>query len=306
LIVALTADEESGGTHNGVEWLLKTHRNLIDSEFCLNEGGVGYSKDGRRIVNQVQVSEKATLNLLLDMRNPGGHSSMPRRDNAIYVLARAIGRIEEFEFPVTINEVTRQYFARMAQTETGQTAKDMTAVAQAKPDPAAARRLAAQPYYNALMRTTCIATRLEGGHADNALPQLARVVVNCRLLPGEDPAAVEATLKKVIREPEIEIRRRAAPKLSKPSALDAGILGPVEKVTRAIWPGAIVVPVMMTGGTDGRDLRNAGIPTYGVSGVFYEMDGVRWHGRDERIGVKEFADAEEFLYRVVKEYAGGQ
>lgn len=303
LIVALTADEESGGEHNGVEWLLKNRRELIDAEFALNEGGMGQLKSGQKLLNQVQVSEKAAITFVLDIRNKGGHSSMPTKDNAIYRLARAIQRLEEYEFPVTLNEVTRAYFAKMAAIETGQTAKDMAAVAKDPPDPEAARRLAASPYYNALLRTTCVATRLEGGHADNALPQLARVTVNCRMLPGETPQSTEATLMRVLRDKDIVVIKRSDPKLSKASALDAKVFGPIEAVTRQVWPGVPVVPVMLTGGTDGRDLRNYGIPTYGICGIFYDMDDVRWHGRDERIGVKEFYEAQEFLYRLVKAYA---
>jgi acetylornithine deacetylase/succinyl-diaminopimelate desuccinylase-like protein len=300
LIVALTADEESGGEHNGVEWLLKNHRGLIDAAFCLNEGGMGQLKNGKPLVNQVQVSEKATLNLQLEVRNKGGHSSMPRRDNAIYQLSRAIARLEEYEFPVQLDAVNREYFARMAKVESGETARDMASVAT---DPQAARRLSESPYYNALLRNTCTATRLDGGHADNALPQLARVVVNCRLLPGEDPAAIEAALRKVIRDPEIAIVRRNHPKLSQGSAVDQKLFAAIERVTAGMWPGTPVVPVMTTGGTDGRDLRNGGIPAYGVSGIFYDMEDVRWHGRDERVAVKSFDEALEFLYRLVRNLA---
>jgi acetylornithine deacetylase/succinyl-diaminopimelate desuccinylase-like protein len=304
LIVALTADEESGGDHNGVEWLIKNRRDLIDAALCLNEGGFGQLKNGKRLLNQVQVSEKAALNLTLEIRNKGGHSSIPVRDNAIYRLARALQRLEEYEFPVELNDVTRAYFGRMASIETGSRAADMKALARPEGSPEAARRLSAIPYYNALMRTTCVATRLDGGHADNALPQLARAVVNCRILPGVQPAAVIAVLEKVLRDPQIAIAQRADPKLSRPSPLDPVLLAAVERATSRIWPGVPVVPVMLTGGTDGRDLRNAGIPTYGVSGVFEDPDDVRWHGRDERVRVESFFEAQEFLSQLVKELAG--
>ncbi len=304
LIVALTADEESGGDHNGVEWLIKNHRDLIEAELCLNEGGFGQLKNGKRLLNQVQVSEKAALNLTLEIRNKGGHSSIPVRDNAIYRLARALQRLEEYEFSVELNDVTRAYFGRMAALEAGSTAIDMKAVARPEGNPEAARRLSAIPYYNALMRTTCVVTRLDGGHADNALPQLARAVVNCRILPGVQPAAVIAVLEKTLRDPQIAITQRADPKLSRPSPLDPTLLAAVERATTRIWPGVPVVPVMLTGGTDGRDLRNAGIPTYGVSGVFEDPDDVRWHGRDERVRVESFFEAQEFLYHLVKELAG--
>jgi acetylornithine deacetylase/succinyl-diaminopimelate desuccinylase-like protein len=304
LIVALTADEESGGDYNGVEWLVKNHKDLIDAEYCLNEGGNGQLKNGKRLLNQVQVAEKATFNVTVEVRNKGGHSSMPPRENAIYRLGRALARLEEFEFPIKLNEVTREFFRRMSTIETGAAARDMKAMAGAKPDPEAARRLAASPFYNAQMRNTCVATRLEGGHADNALPQLARAVVNCRLLPGESPDETLRTLKSVIRDDLAEIGVRNWAKLSRPSPLDPAILRSVERATTALWPGVPVVPTMSTGGTDGRDLRNAGIPTYGVSGLFEDIDDIRWHGRDERVAVKAFFEAQEFLYRLTKDLAG--
>jgi acetylornithine deacetylase/succinyl-diaminopimelate desuccinylase-like protein len=301
LILALTADEESGGEHNGVEWLVKNHRDLIDAEYCLNEGGNGQLKSGQRVLNQVQVAEKATFNVAFEVRNKGGLSSMPPRENAIYRLGRALARLEEFEFPVKLNEVTREYFERMARIETGPTARDMKAIASRTPDPEAARRLAASPFYNAQMRTTCVATRLEGGHADNALPQTARVLVNCRLLPGESPEEALQTLKGVVRDDQVSVTARNQPKLSRPSPLQPALLRAVERTTEALWPGVPVVPTMSTGGTDGRDLRNARIPTYGVSGLFEDVDDIRWHGRDERVAAKSFFEAQEFLYRLVKD-----
>jgi acetylornithine deacetylase/succinyl-diaminopimelate desuccinylase-like protein len=305
LIVALTADEESGGQYNGPEWLVKNHRDLIDAEYCLNEGGNGLFKNGKRFVNQLMLAEKATLNVQLEVTNKGGHSSMPPRENAIYRLTRALGRLDEYEFPVRLNEVTREFFQRMSAIETGPLARDMKAITATPPDPEAARRLAASPLYNAQMRNTCVATRLEGGHADNALPQLARAVVNCRLLPGELPDDVLRTLKDVIRDAQVAITVRTRAKLSDPSPLDPVLLKSVEKVTAAMWPGVPVVPTMSTGGTDGRDLRKGGIPTYGVSGVFEDMDDIRWHGRDERISVKSFFEGQEFLYKLVRDLAGG-
>jgi acetylornithine deacetylase/succinyl-diaminopimelate desuccinylase-like protein len=194
LIVALTADEEGGGS-NGVNWLLANHRALIDAEYVLNEGGGGELKHGRAIANDVQAAEKVYYSVSLEVRNPGGHSSLPRKDNAIYRLAAGLTRFAAFEFPVQLNEVTRGYFSRMASLETGQVAADMKAMTTPAPAPEAANRLAAaSPMYNALMRTTCVATELAGGHAENALPQLARAVVNCRILPGSDPRIVKQTL----------------------------------------------------------------------------------------------------------------
>jgi acetylornithine deacetylase/succinyl-diaminopimelate desuccinylase-like protein len=300
IIVALTADEE-GGTSNGVKWLLENHRDLVDAEYVLNEGGGGDLKGGKAIANEVQAAEKMYFSVALEVRNAGGHSSLPRKDNAIYRLAAGLTRLAAFEFPVQLNDVTRGYFARMASLESGQVAADMTAMAGSAPDPAAAARLAASsPLYNSMMRTTCVATELSGGHAENALPQLARAVVNCRILPGVDPRTVKQTLADVLADEGIVITPVWEAVPSPPSPLRPDLMAAVERHTRELWPGVIVLPVMATGATDGVALRNAGIPTYGVDGIFSDVDDVRAHGRDERVGVKAFYDGREFLYRLVK------
>jgi acetylornithine deacetylase/succinyl-diaminopimelate desuccinylase-like protein len=300
LIVALTADEE-GGDYNGVQWLLAHHRALIDAEYALNEGGGGKLKAGRRLFNAVQAAEKVYLSFELEVRHPGGHSSLPTPDNAIYRLAAGLSRIAAYEFPVRLNEITRTYFARMAEIETGEVAAAMRALSQRVPDPKAVRRLAqASPYYNALLRTTCVATRLEAGHADNALPQRARAVVNCRLLPGTDPKEVERTLVDVLADPAIAVRPIGQPTPSPPSPLRPDVLRAIEEVTAELWPGVPVLPTMSTGATDGLFLRNAGIPVYGVDGLFTDIDDVRAHGKDERIGVQAFYEGREFLDRLVK------
>jgi acetylornithine deacetylase/succinyl-diaminopimelate desuccinylase-like protein len=299
LIVALTADEE-GGSHNGVDWLLKQHRPLIDAAYCLNEGGDGQLKDGRRLLNELQSAEKVYLSFRLEVRNAGGHSSLPVRDNAIYHLARGLARLADFVFPVELNEVTRTYFERAAAFETGQTAADMRAVARVPPDAAAAARLSASAQHHAQLRTTCVATMLAGGHAENALPQTASAVVNCRMLPGTDPASVRATLVRVLADERIRLSPIGQPTPSAPSPLTPEIMTAAEAITREMWPGVPVVPTMATGATDGIYLRNAGIPTYGISGLFFDVDDVRAHGRDERIGVREFDEGREFLYRLVK------
>ena len=300
LIVALTADEE-GGSSNGVAWLLEHHRDLIDAEFVLNEGGDGEIRQGKAIANEVQAAEKVYHSVALEARNPGGHSSLPRKDHAIYQLAAALTKLAAFEFPVELNDVTRGYFARMAQLETGQVAADMKAVASAAPDPEAVRRLAAaSPLYNSVMRTTCVTTQISGGHAENALPQSARAVVNCRILPGTDPASVERTLAGVIADPGITMTTVWKGVPSPASPLRPDLMTAVDRHTAELWPGVIVVPVMATGATDGVGLRNAGIPVYGVSGFFMDVDDVRAHGRDERIGAREFYAGREFLYRLVK------
>lgn len=299
IIVALTADEE-GGDYNGIHWLLENHRALVDAAYALNEGGGGQIKEGRRLLNAVQISEKMYLSFRLEVKNPGGHSSLPIKDNAIYRLAEGLTRLSQFDFPVALNDGTRAFFERMAEIEAGQIAADMKAVTQVPPDPAAVSRLAESAYYNALMRTTCVATMLDAGHAENALPQTAAAVVNCRLLPGSSPEKVRQTLVDVVADDKIAITATEEPTESPPSSLDPEIMQPIERITEELWPGVPVVPTMLTGATDGLYLRNAGIPTYGVSGLFQDIDDVRAHGRDERIGVEAFLDGQEFLYRLVR------
>lgn len=299
MIIALTADEE-GGDYNGVKWLLESRRNLIDAEYCFNEGGGGLIKNGKYLLNEVQASEKVYLSFNLEVKNRGGHSSLPTKDNAIYHLAEGLTRLARFDFPVHLDEITRAYFLRSAALETGQIAADMKAVTLTPPDPAAVARLSQVPLYNALMRTTWVATRLAGGHADNALPQTARAVVNCRILPGESPDEVEQTLIKVLADKQISVSRIEKPKFSPSSPLKPEIMKPIEQITEQMWPGVPVIPTMCTGGTDGLYFRNAGIPTYGISGLFEDMDDVRAHGKDERIAMKSFFEGQEFLYRVVK------
>jgi len=299
LIMALTADEE-GGEHNGVQWLLANHRQLIDAEFCLNEGGGGQIKNGRQLLNSVQASEKVYQSYRLEVKNPGGHSSRPTKDNAIYHLAEGLARLAKHDFPVSLNEVTRTYYERMAALQSGQLAADMRAVTRRPADREGIARLSRSPYDNALLRTTCVATRLDGGHADNALPQTARAVVNCRVLPGESPAEVQSALVRVLGNAKISVTPIGDATPSPPSPLKPEIMGPIERVTSEMWPGIPVVPVMSTGATDGLYLRNAGIPTYGVSGLFSDVDDSRAHGKDERLGVKQFYEGREFLYRLVK------
>jgi acetylornithine deacetylase/succinyl-diaminopimelate desuccinylase-like protein len=304
LILALTADEE-GGNFNGVQWLLKNKRELIDAEIAINEGGSGQMKKGKYQINQVQAAEKVYQDFHLESRNPGGHSSRPVRDNAIYHLSDALGRLAKFEFPANLGEITRTYFERMAAFEAdSRLATAMRAVAQPTPDRQVVRQLStASSYYNALMRTTCVATRLEGGHANNALPQLAAANVNCRILPGESPASVKAKLEEAIADPKVTVAFVDEATPSQPSPLTLSVMEPIETISAAMFPGVIVVPVMGTGATDGLYLRNAGIPTYGVEGIFYELDDNRSHGRDERVGVKQFYEGLEFQYRLIKALA---
>jgi acetylornithine deacetylase/succinyl-diaminopimelate desuccinylase-like protein len=300
LIVALTADEE-GGNFNGVSWLITEHRDLIDAAFAINEGGAGRMKNGRRLYNGVGASEKVYVSFALSTQNKGGHSSVPRADNAIYELADGLTKLAKFQFPIELNEVTRTYFERMSKIEEGPIAADMAAVA--KGDAAAAARLSETAAYNALLRTTCVATRLEGGHADNALPQSAKATVNCRVLPADSADEVRNTIVKVLNDPGIDVTWIDRPKPSAPSPLEAAVMGPIEKVTNEFWPGVPVMPMMGTGATDSLYLRNAGIPSYGVSGLFGELNDNRAHGRDERVGVAEFYDSLQFLYVLVKRLA---
>src|SRR5882762_7146333 len=205
LIVALTADEE-GGSSNGVDWLLREHRDWVDAEYCINLDGGEFEKDkGKRLLAGIQASEKVYVDFQFESLNPGGHSSVPSPDNAIYHLAGALSRLQSFSFSVNINEITQSYFERNAALTTGQVAAEMKAVAKQPPDPAAVQRLSAVPYYNSLLHTTCVATMLSGGHAPNALPQTARANVNCRIFPGEDPEEVRKTLERVANDPKVRI-----------------------------------------------------------------------------------------------------
>lgn len=305
IIVALTADEE-GGPNNGVDWLVNEHRSLIDAAYGFNEGGGGVIKSGRRLSNNVQASEKVYQSFQLEATNRGGHSSLPRRDNAIYQLSAALGKIGEYQFPVKLNEVSRAFFERTAGIVPPDVAGAMRAILRSPPDPAAVQLLAGTPAYNSRMRTTCVATQLEGGHAENALPQRARAVVNCRILPGESPEDVLATLKRVAADPGVTITPIADAKPSPPSPLAPEILQGIEQTTTEMWPGVTVIPTMSTGATDGLYLRKAGIPVYGVSGVFGDEDDVRAHGQDERIHNTWFFEGLEFCYRLVKRLTAGE
>ena len=299
IIVALTADEE-GGSDNGVAWLLENHRELIDAEYALNEGGSAVIRDGKHIANGVQASEKVYQTFMLEVTNPGGHSSLPMKDNAIYRLADALVRIRAHDFPVVLNEVTRIFFERYADLEEGDLAAAMRGIIQNPPDPAAVAYLSRTPFYNSRMRTTCVATQLEAGHAENALPQRAQATVNCRVLPGESVDVVEHTLETIIGDVQVTITPVQDATPSPPSPLTPEILGAIESVTDEMWPGVPVIPMMSTGATDGLFLRNAGIPVYGVAGLFADIADNRAHGQNERILIKSYFEGHEFLYRLMK------
>jgi acetylornithine deacetylase/succinyl-diaminopimelate desuccinylase-like protein len=299
IIVALTADEEGGGPYSGVEWLIKNHKDWIDAEFALNEGGYGELSHGKRISNDLEVSEKYVINFRLEVRNKGGHSSMPVADNAIYHLAGALDRLGKFGFPLKTNEVTRAFFAAMAKVESN---PDLALVAQG--DRAAMQRVAAaSPVWNATLRTTCVATQVEAGHAKNALPQLAGANVNCRIMPDDSAEYVTATLKKVIADDQVSVTIDGESSQGPSSPLRDDLLRAASRVTDTLWPNVPVVPMMVMYATDGRYLRAAGIPTYGIQGIFQDRDDIRWHGRDERILVQSFYEGQTFLYDLVKALA---
>ncbi len=307
IILALETDEEIFD-HDalGIQWLIKNHRDLIDAEFALNEGGPVNLRDGKALRVSIQTSEKVPVTFQLEATNSGGHSSVPRKDNAIYRLAQGLVRLSKFEFPLHLNDTTRAWFSRTAQFEDQQNASDIRAVLADKPDAMALARLSVSPQYNAQLRTTCVATMLQGGHAANALPQSAIAKVNCRIIPGEPADEVKATLVKVLADDGIAVTQIEREVASEPSRLNEEIVGAIEKLSNEFWPGAAVIPVMSTGATDGAFLRNAGIPTYGHSGMAMEPgDAGRIHGRDERVPMKSFYNGNEYLYRLVKMLAGG-
>jgi acetylornithine deacetylase/succinyl-diaminopimelate desuccinylase-like protein len=310
IILALTADEE-GGKSNGVDWLLRNHRDLVDAEYVLNPDAGGVTtKNGKPIVVTVEASEKLYADFQLEVRNSGGHSSLPTPDNAIYHLADALERLQKYQFPFELNDVTRAYFRAAAATQSGQTAKDMLAILRDPPDRAAIARLDADALDHANMRTTCVATRLDAGHANNALPQTARAIVNCRILPGHPKSEIQRKLVEVLNDPKVVVRYVAddgeisdsppPEALAGPVKLRPDIIAALTKIANQMWPGAPVIPVMQTGASDGVFTNAAGMPTYGISGFAIEQDDVRAHGKDERLPVKSFYDGVDFYYRFLK------
>src|SRR5438477_2961045 len=306
LIIVLTGDEETAGSCIG--WLVNKHRDLIDAEFALNtDAGGGVLRDGRRVMFAVQASEKVYATYALEATDKGGHSSLPRpADNPICRLAGVLERLAAYQFPVQLNEVSRAFFERSAAIDTGRLADDERGVLKDPPDSAAVARLSGIPFYNSKLRTTCVATMFAAGHAENALPQAARATVNCRILPGEPPAGVEVMLGRLAADDRVSVRTVYTPIPSPPSPLTPAIMGTLERLVAEQFPGAPIVPVMEAGATDGLFLRNAGIPTYGVSAVFEDPNDIRAHGRDERIAVESFYDALEFWHRMLRAFASQQ
>jgi acetylornithine deacetylase/succinyl-diaminopimelate desuccinylase-like protein len=306
IILALTCDEELVPSQfDGAEYLVNHHRALIDAEIALNEGGGGLlDKVGKPVRHGIQAGEKIYQSFQLEVTNPGGHSSAPFKDNAIYHLADGLSRLGQFSFPFKLSPVTRAYYERMSTIEKGQVAQDMKAILQDPPDQAALERLyAVSPVHNSTVRTTCVATKVDAGHADNALPQRARATVNCRILPGEPIAEVQATLQRVVADDKIKITRIGDGVDGPMPPMTPVLMAAVEDISNAMWPGVPVVPTMSTGGTDGRFLNNAGIWTYGVSGMFHGPEGSGAHGLNEHIRVKSLYDGQEYLYRLGKRLA---
>ena len=310
IILALTSDEE-GGASNGVDWLLKNHRDLMDAELVFNHDGGGILSDhGKPVMMSVDATEKLYADFQLSVTNPGGHSSLPTPDNAIYHLADGLGRLEHYQFPFELNEVTRAYYERMAKVETGERAADMRGILKNPPDAAAIARLSQDPIDNSTTHTTCVATRLIAGHANNALPQRAEANVNCRILPGHTAEEVRQELIKVLADSNIGVRYEgalggvtgsgASKKSFAPPPLRRDVFGPLEKVTAEMWPGAPVVPDMATGASDSVYTMGVGLPTYGIAGTAVDRDDIRAHGRDERLGIESYYKGVDFYYRYLK------
>jgi len=308
--LALTCGEETAGAFNGAQWLAENRHGLIDAEFAINEGAFGeLDAQGHRIALEIQAGEKFPQNYRLEVTNPGGHSSRPVKDNAIYRLAAALTRIQAYEFPAQFTDASRAYFTGMAKI---QTARGNTAIAAAMnaltADPndsqAIALVSAQDPSWNATMRTTCVATMLDAGHATNALPQRARANINCRIFPGVAPEAVRAQLEKLVADPAVKvIMQETRGPTSPPPPLTPRILGPVQKLAAEFFPGVPVLPILQAGATDGEFLNASGIPTYGIEPIFAGPDLGHIHGLNEYVGVQSLLDGRGLLYRLVKIYA---
>jgi len=317
LILALTADEE-GGASNGVEWLLKNHRDLIgDPEFVINADGGGVDLEkGKPVSVDVDATEKLYGDYQLLATNPGGHSSLPVPDNAIYHIADALQKLQNYKFPFELNGVTRAYFTKMSTLESGEKAADMKLMLKSTPDEAAIARLSENPIWNSMMHTTCVATRLLAGHANNALPQMAQTNVNCRILPGHSREEVRQDLIRVIADDKVTVRYvddgggihsgASDSKGFKPAPPNPQVMEPLGKLAAQMWPGAPVIPTMATGASDSVFTNTVGLPSYGVSGMAIETNDVRAHGKDERLPVESFYRGVQFYYLYVKALSGGQ
>jgi len=309
LILALTADEE-GGAYNGVAWLLKNHPDLVKAGYVLNPDGGGVDLvNGKPISVDIDATEKLYGDYQLVATNPGGHSSLPVPDNAIYHVADALGRVQKYKFPFELNAVTRAYFQRLSTVETGQNAADMKAILKPNPDPAAIARLSTNPEWNSMMHTTCVATRFNSGLANNALPQRATAIVNCRVLPGHTLEQIRQQLVSAIADPKVAVGyvdsaghvSATAPdkKQIPPAPLNPEVMTAVESVSAKMWPGTPVIPTMATGASDSIYTMAAGMPSYGISGIALETNDIRAHARDERLPVKSFDRGLDFYYQLI-------
>jgi acetylornithine deacetylase/succinyl-diaminopimelate desuccinylase-like protein len=307
LVFAFTDGEEAGGV-DGVEWLLKHRLDLMQAAFCINpDGGGGDAKDGRRLLLALQTSEKVFQTFRLEATDRGGHSSAPHEGNPIYRLAGALERLGRFEFPLRLGETVRGYFAVTALQEQGALAIDLAALGRLPTDPAVAARVAkANDRYAALLHTTCVATEISGGHAEGALPQRALATVNCRVLPDEPLDEVEAALRRVLADQAVTITRDLPTPGGPPSPLVPEVERPATEVMEALFPGVRLAPYLSNGASDSAYLRGAGVPSYGVSGMFGDVDDSRAHGRDERVRVVDFYDGVEFAYRFTRRLGGGK
>ena len=301
LVLVLETDEENGDANAlGIQGLIANHRDLLEAEFALNEGGRLQTRGDAVLSNDVQTSEKRYTTFRLDVRNPGGHSSVPARDNAIYHLAAGLTRLADHEFPVQLNETTRAWLERAAAFQPPAIGQAMRAMAAGTADEAALEELASRPVYNAQLRTTCVATMLDGGHAENALPQLASATVNCRIIPGGSPEGVHTTLNQVLADPAIDISPVLIDPAGPASEINEALFTVIEDLSEEYWPGVPVIPSMSAGATDSRFVRGMGVSAYGHTGFAGDVDDVRAHGQDERIGVEAFHTGVEYLYELVK------
>jgi len=304
IIMVLTGDEETTGS--SMIWLANEKRSLIDADYALNtDAGEGVIENGKRVAFAIQTSEKMYQTFTITARNPGGHSSVPRPDNAIYQLMHGLERLETYQFPVSLNKNTAEQFMATADVLGGQTGRDLVAVASGGADAAVIDRLSSDPYWNAMLRTTCVATMLGAGHAENALPQSATATVNCRIFPGVSADDVEAKLQDVVDLPDAEFKRLDVPHPSGPSPLRATIMEPIKSLVKEHFGEVPVIPSMETGATDGLFLRNVGIPVYGVSAVFAVEGEMNFHGMNEKVRKKSFFDALSFWHDMLKALTGG-
>ncbi|WP_158915541.1 M20/M25/M40 family metallo-hydrolase [Caulobacter sp. S45] len=302
--MALTCGEETEGAFNGAGWLATHERPLVDAAFALNEGGGGQlDESGKRLLLSVEAAEKTPQNYDLTVTNPGGHSSRPVKDNAIYHLAAALMRVSQYDFPIQFNDANRAYFTAMSKIVGGEKGAAMTALMADPHDAKAAAIVTADPSWNTALRTTCVATLLNAGHATNALPQRAVANVNCRIFPGVSTDAVQQKLAEIVADPAVVITLpdHRGP-LAKPTPMAPEVMGPIRTITAKYYPGVPVVPTLLAGATDGVFMGDVGIPTYGVSGFFHEPDGGHIHGLNERIGVKTLYEGRDYLFDLVKLY----